>query len=121
MPLTLTISASPVQEQAGPKGLGPLTIVGAANIEQVDVRALASGDNVFTVPTAPAGVVGCLIVPPTTNTFTLKLKGSAGDTGIVISKTGPTVLGFDPAALPAAIIVNSSASFVTGQLVVNWF
>ena len=53
---------------------------------------LASGANTITVPT---GCTLVIIVPPTTNTETITLKGVTGDTGRQISKTKPTILAWE--------------------------
>jgi len=70
---------------------------------------LASGDNTLTVP---AGTTLVVITPPTTNTVALKVKGAAGDTGWLISKTKPTPMTYDSG--PAII---NAASAVTGATV----
>lgn len=71
---------------------------------------LAAGDNSFTVPTGTSLVV---VVPPTTNVIPLKLKGAAGDTGVIISSTRPTVVAYDS----GPFIVNANGGAVTGATI----
>lgn len=46
----------------------------------------------FATVTPPAAATAVVIIPPSTNAGTITLKGVTGDTGIVLSKTQPTVL-----------------------------
>lgn len=62
-----------------------------AGLSSVQV-GLSSGANTVTVPT---GCTLVIIVPPTTNTETITLKGVSGDTGRQISKTRPTILAWE--------------------------
>lgn len=64
---------------------------------------LSSGVNTITVPTKAGGVV---IMPPSTNTQTITLKGASGDTGVALSKTAPTVLTFDTTP-PGTIVLTT--------------
>ena len=65
---------------------------------------LALGDTTVAIPTTAAGVI---IVPPVANAQALKLKGNAGDTGIVISPKAPTMLSFANPP-PASFIINAA-------------
>lgn len=85
---------------ASPNGASPGSIT---------IHSLAVGANTITLPTGGSTVLGATIIPPAGNTATLTLKGIAGDTGIVIHKTDPTVITFDAAAIPANFVLNSSA------------
>lgn len=78
-----------------------------SSVADLTVTDLASGDNTVTVP---GSVVGVVIVPPTSNTAALKLKGAAGDTGVQISKTRPTVVAWQTGT---SFILNAGAA-VTG-------
>lgn len=93
----------------------------------VTVVSLASGNNTVTVP---AGATVAIIVPPNATSpqpnpnygGVLTLKGAGGDTGVVISSYGPTVLNWQGTILgapspPASIVINATA---TGTLEV-WF
>ena len=121
-PLTVNVSSSTSTAQAGSKTISAYRIVGSAAFDQVDVKQLVGGDNSVAVPTVPAPPVGCILVPPSNNMANLTLKASARDTGLRISKTLPTLIVFDTAAVPANIIVNSSAPFAVGQvLTITWF
>lgn len=65
--------------------------------------SLASGDNTFTPPT---GVNAVMIIPPPANVTVIKLKGAAGDTGIVLNPSKPSFIGLGGAA---NIIINAAA------------
>jgi hypothetical protein len=54
--------------------------------------ALGAGSTTVTVPTGSTYV---LITPPTSNIQAITLKGVAGDTGVAIAKTKPTLLSLD--------------------------
>lgn len=69
---------------------------------------LQSGDNTISVPTNTTAV---LIAPPATNTVALKVKGDAGDTGVLIHKTNPTLLALDPTQ--TTFIVNAASLTAT--------
>lgn len=55
---------------------------------QSEIKDLASGLNTITPPTGGGTTpVGVLIIPPSTNSQTITLKGVTGDTGVPLSKT----------------------------------
>jgi len=82
----------------------------------ITIHALVGGNNTISVPTVTGFTVkAATIIPPSDNTSALTLKGIGGDTGILISKTDPTSLGFD--AAPASFVINS-ASNVNGLRIV---
>lgn len=58
-------------------------------------QALTSGNNTIAVPDDATGVT---IIPSSTNTIVLTLKGVSGDTGIIIAPDAPTSLGLDGVA-----------------------
>lgn len=75
----------------------------------ITVHALTSGNNTITVPSATGITVkGATIIPPSDNTQALILKGINGDTGITISNTDPTSIGFQTA--PASFVINAAAA-----------
>jgi hypothetical protein len=76
-------------------------------------HTLASGNNTITVPTGFT-VKAATIVPQEDNAVALTLKGVGGDTGIVISSTAPTSIGFETA--PANFVINAGAG-VTVRIV----
>lgn len=95
---------------------------GSINIAPTDIQnntppsftlqdTMASGDNTILVP---AKAYGCIIIFDATSTTVKKIKGVAGDTGIVLAKTKWNVLTFDTTP-PASFIINSSA-LDTGKL-----
>lgn len=76
---------------------------------------LASGDNTIAVPASPSPVPTLIvIVPPTTNTFALKLKGAGGDTGVIINTTKPTVLSWSTGA---SFILNANGGVVNNTVI----
>lgn len=81
----------------------------AASPGSITLHALSSGDNTITVPSASGFTVkAATIVPPSTNTQAITLKGVGGDTGIAISKTDPTSIAFETA--PANFVLNAGAA-----------
>lgn len=88
---SLTIGGSVTGLPTGAKTFSG-TISSAAAVGQTTEVTLASGDNTITVPT---GATAALIQPPSANAVALKLKGAAGDTGIAIHKTMPSILALD--------------------------
>lgn len=77
---------------------------------QVQIVTLAIGDNVITAPTGGSTPKACVIVKPLLNTVVLKLKGSAGDTGVQLHKTDPDAISVDAGV--ASIILNAAAQVV---------
>lgn len=64
---------------------------------QVTVHSLSAGNNQINLPTM-TGITctGATIVPPTSNTQALLIKGTtSGDAGLPISKVEPTSIAFD--------------------------
>lgn len=79
-----------------------------------ELKALTAGAfNSITVPTGTPELV--VIVPPTTNTQTLTLKGITGDTGVALAVADPTVIAFG--ASPAFGITVGAGSTVNVTLV----
>lgn len=77
----------------------------AASPGSITVHSLSTGNNTITVPSSTGITVkGATIVPPSDNTQAITLKGVGGDTGIVISSTDPTSIGFQ--AAPASFVLN---------------
>lgn len=100
---TLYLTGTLTGGTTGPRPLAlSWSITGGKEPVTVD---LAMGDNTLTVPT---GTTLILIVPPTSNAVALKVKGAAGDTGVLISKTKPTVLTWDS----GPVIVNAASAII---------
>lgn len=77
---------------------GTETLAAASNAAasgSVTMHTLASGANTITAPTGGSTLSGATIVPPSSNTQTLTLKGVTGDTGVLLHKTDPTSLALD--------------------------
>ena len=87
----------------------------AASPGSITIHTLNSGDNTITVPTGGSTVKGATIIPPAGNVETITLKGVGGDTGIEISKTDPTSIGFETA--PANFVLNAGGT-ITGLRIV---
>lgn len=82
----------------------------------VTIHALVIGANTIVVPLSTGMTIkGATIIPPVGNTAALTLKGVAGDTGIVISKTDPTSIAFE--AAPVNFVLNTGAA-INGLLIV---
>lgn len=69
--------------------------------------SLANGDNTITVPATGAPATACVIVKPAGNSVAIKLKGIAGDTGILLHKTDHDVISLDPGQ--ASFVLNAAA------------
>lgn len=72
--------------------------------------ALTTGDNTIAVPT---GAMWLLISPPTTSTVAKKIKGAAGDTGVLI---GPAIVSLIAIASGQTSIILNAASGETVTL-----
>jgi hypothetical protein len=86
-----TIAVSPAQNATSP-----------ANHQLV---AVISG-NVTVTP--PSGTLYALIVPPSGSTVTKTLKGVAGDTGVPLSLTNPSLISL--AVSPGTFVLTGSAT-----------
>jgi hypothetical protein len=96
-------------EPAGERNFGPITIQGTVVIGETLAQPLVSGDNHFSVPES---AVACLIVPPVNSAAELKLRTNKNesDGGLPISESNPTLLSFDKASAPTALIIHASAA-----------
>jgi len=70
-----------------------------------DVASLSNGANTITCPT---GAVGFVIIPPTSNSVTITLKGVSGDTGISLSPSQPSCITVG--TLPANFVLTTNGS-----------
>jgi hypothetical protein len=113
----VTIQASLNELPQGSVTIAPLTISPTVdNLYEALVVDLASGANTITVPTWATGV---LIIPTSTNTVALTLKGVTGDAGIEIGPASPTLLTF--ASTPPASFVITAASAVSTPTSISFF
>ena len=80
----------------------------------VQILTLSSGANTIDATSSPmiAQAGGVWIIPPSTNTQTLTLKGVTGDTGIAISKVAPTFIAFY--TTPPTSFVLTAGAQITG-------
>ena len=80
--------SSPIDEE------NMYSVVEASSVNspaQVEIKALTTGANTITVPTA---AIACTILMPVSNTnVTITLKKVTGDTGILLHSTNPTSIG----------------------------
>lgn len=83
----------------------------AASPGQVDIVNLTTGTNTITAPTGGTTPKACMILLPSGNSTLITLKGVAGDTGIPLHKTDPTIVAIDTTA---ASFVLSAAAPITG-------
>ena len=72
-----------------------------------NIQSLTFATN--TTVTIPSGTTLLVIVPPTGNANALTLKGVAGDTGVAMHKTKPTIIALDSSP---TVVVNAGASTV---------
>ena len=96
-----------------------ITLVATENTASpadIQLLTLASGANTITLPTGGSTVKSATLVPPTSNSQTITLKGVTGDTGIALSKTQPTVVTFD--TTPATTFVLTAGGTVTGLRII---
>lgn len=83
----------------------------------ISILSLTTGANTITLPTGGSTPIGAVIIPPPGNAQALTLKGVAGDTGIALHKTNPTIVTFDNPA-PANFVINAAA--VVNGLRIVW-
>lgn len=86
----------------------------------VQAISLISGANTISATNCPAiaTAAGCFIVPPPANGTTITLKGAAGDAGIAISPTAPTMLSLTNPPLSSFVLTTNST--ITNLFIV-WF
>ncbi len=106
--MTVTISSANTTNPPGTVGIGTITLTGTLSPPFIYTVALASGNNVITVPT---GAIGCIITPSGSNPNALTLKGATvGDAGHSIPKTTPTLVMWDSAVVPATLNLLAASS-----------
>lgn len=115
---TLALSAQFTgMEFAGPPAnAGPYTNQNGPG--ELEVLVLSSGDNTLSFPDALLNVGGIWIEPTTTtNGITLTLKGSGGDTGLVMSSVNPSFIPVARPAVGSTVKINATAAT---NLPVRW-
>ena len=90
---------------------GTVTVQGTNVAQVTDVALVATVGQTLTGPTGATGVV---ITPASSGTGTLTLKGVAGDTGIPLSATQPTLLTFNNYNVANSIYLVSTANTTVG-------
>lgn len=103
---TVTLSIVTSGQASGQLTFAPPLVTLLNPIGGVQEIALSSGDNNIPVP---AGTKYVAIVPPPGNSVALKLKGSSGDTGIVIDPANP---GAIPVSYPlgGTLVLNAASA-----------
>jgi hypothetical protein len=114
---SITVSGSVIGLPTGALQVGPFTLSSAAANGQTQLITLSVADLTITVPSSPSPLYA-LIVPPSTNVGTLTYKGIAGDTGIAMSKTNPSIISF--AATPPASFVITGGTGATGTMYITF-
>lgn len=107
--LTIQFTGDRTQTQTVPAAQN----AGSPGVEEI--KALAIGNNVITVPAATGFVATAVtIIPPVANPNALTLKGIAGDTGIPLHKTDPTTIAIDSTVVNFSI---NAAAVTTVRLI----
>lgn len=78
---------------------------------QVEIKQLASGTNTITPPSSSCTTKACTIIPPAANATVITLKGVAGDTGVALHTTDPTIIALNS---PTNTFVLSAAGTING-------
>jgi hypothetical protein len=111
--LVITVNGPATTEPWGSITIGPITVTGTIT-PVVLGPTIASGANTIAVPTGSSGFVFC---PPSTNTFTLQLKGVSGDTGLSMPKATNSVYFFDTGNVPANFVITAGGSVGISEVV----
>lgn len=84
----------------------------ASSPASIEIKTLDSGANTITVPTGGTTVTACTIVPPSSNTTSITLKGISGDTGIRIHDTDPTSIAINSSVTSFVLTAGASIAGV---------
>jgi|SRR3990167_1221050 len=79
---------------------------------KIDIVTLSSGANTITPPSSARA---CTIIPPSSNTTLITLKGVAGDTGIVLHLTDPTSIAINSAS--STFVLSAAAQLAGVRLI----
>jgi len=82
---------------------------------KIDIVTLVIGANTITPPTGGSTPVACTIIPPTSNTATITLKGVTGDTGVVLHKTHSTTIALNSPT--STFVLTVSAEIIGVRLI----
>lgn len=115
---TITITSAGQTDPSGNKAINVSfsTYTAISNDSTTYSSFAAAQSNTIAIPT---GATGCLIVPPPANAQALTLKGLAGDTGVSLSQSLPTLITFN-STLPASFVLTSGAA-ITTPVIVSFF
>ena len=100
----------------GTSGVVNFELRNANSNVQISAYDLSSGDNTITAPTNPVPS-GAMIIPPTTNTNAITLKGAAGDTGVSLDPAAPSHISFPDAGVSDFIL---NAGGTISDLKIAW-
>jgi hypothetical protein len=114
MPGTFKLTGMASGLESGQKFIGPNTMEGGATIGQISDATLATGDNLFPVPT---GSVAVAVFLPFTATATVNLRTNLNplDAGVPINASGPWFV-FPLATGTTEIILNVSSGGAVVEL-----
>ena len=84
----------------------------AASPGETQLLTLASGLNTITVPTGGSTPTCCVVIPPTSNTTSITLKGVTGDTGIRLHNTDPTAIALHSSVTTFALTTGGAITGV---------
>lgn len=94
---TVSISVNKAAEAGGlSEATSAQTFTNNTAPDNRTVQSFAS--TTFAAVTVPTGATGVYIIPPSTNTGAITLKGVTGDTGVTLHKTQATWLSLDTSA-----------------------
>lgn len=80
---------------------------------QSEVKSLSAGFNAFTIPTGGSSVPSAVtVVPATTNTIGMILKGVTGDTGIGLHINSPSCIALATTATTFGITAATTGAIV---------
>lgn len=106
---SLNLSGTVYGLLTGNKNIVVPVIASSAAVGQITSINLNTGANTITIPT---GATAAVIYPPSTNIYSLTLKGVTGDTGIPINRTMWSVLSLDPTATTFVLTAGGAISGV---------
>ena len=105
----MSIGGTVANLPSGTRSIATPTSVNTSAPGTTSMPALSGGDNTITIPT---GTEWVMIVPASTNTAVLTLKGDAADVGLELSKTRPALISVNTGT--TSLILNASAGVSAG-------
>ena len=115
---TLTVSGMAAGLPFGEEVIGPLTIMGANVVDQVDGVTLVARDNSFSVPAGTTAVLGVLGTDGVAAAVKVRTSLNASDSGLPVAPFAQ--VGFFVLPLPSnvtSVILNAAAPVADVSLV----